>query len=68
MNALKSVRLEKGWTQQQVADKLKIAKASYANIERGTRKPSLKIAIKIQKLFQIPIDIFVEEIGGEDEV
>lgn len=64
MNALKSARLEKGWTQQQAADELKITKASYANIERGARKPSLKIAIKIQKLFQIPIDIFVEEIGG----
>lgn len=57
-DTMKSIRLERGWTQQDVADKLGITKASYANIEKGVRNPSLKTALKISKLFQLPIDIF----------
>lgn len=60
ISILKSIRLEKGWTQQYVADKLGITKGSYSNIENGVRDPSLKTAIKISKLLQVPIDIFAD--------
>lgn len=60
ISILKSIRLERGWTQQYVADKLGITKGSYSNIENGVRDPSLKTAIKISKLFQAPIDIFAD--------
>lgn len=63
MNTLKSARLEKGWTQQQVADKLGITKGTYSNIERKQRNPSLKTALKIQKILHVPL----EEMGIEGE-
>ena len=51
MNQLKQIRLNNGWTQQYIADKLGITKATYSNIETNKRSPSLKLAIQIQKFF-----------------
>ena len=60
MNQLKHIRLDKKWTQQFVADKLNITKAAYSNIENGNRTPSLKVALQIQKLFELPIEELLE--------
>ena len=51
MILLKQTRLSNGWTQQFTADQIGITKASYSNIETGKRRPSLKVALKLQKLF-----------------
>lgn len=51
MKNIKQIRLNNGWTQQYTADKIGITKASYSNIETGKRNPSLKVALKLQKLF-----------------
>lgn len=61
MNQLKLIRLKNGWTQQYVADKLGISKSAYSNIENGNRSPSLKVAIKLQNLFSLPIETMFEE-------
>ena len=60
MNQLKQIRLDKKWTQQFVADKLNITKAAYSNIENGNRNPSLKVALQIQKLFELQIEELLE--------
>lgn len=56
MNQLKQIRLDKKWTQQFVADKLNITKSAYSNIENGNRSPSLKVALQIQKMFELQIE------------
>ena len=56
MNQLKEIRLIHGWTQQYVADKIGITKAAYSNIETQKRKPSLKVAVKLYKMFGIPVE------------
>lgn len=56
MNQLKEIRLIHGWTQQYVADKIGITKAAYSNIETQKRKPSLKVAVQLYKMFGIPVE------------
>ena len=51
MNQLKEIRLIHGWTQQYVADKIGITKA-----ETQKRKPSLKVAVQLYKMFGIPVE------------
>ena len=60
MNQLKQIRLENRWTQQNVEDKIGITKAAYSNIENQKRNPSLKVAIKLQYLFGLPIEKLIE--------
>ena len=60
MSQLKQIRLENKWTQQVVADKIGITKSAYSNIENQNRSPSLKVAIQLQKLFGLPIELLLE--------
>ena len=48
---LKELRKEKGLTQKQVAQAIRITSSAYANYEQGTREPSIDIIIKICKFF-----------------
>lgn len=61
MNQLRKIRLENKWTQQYVADKIGITKSAYSNIENNRRSPSLKVAIKLQNLFGLPIETLIEK-------
>lgn len=47
---LREARESAGLTQQEVASKVGIDRASYSNIELGKRNPSLNVAIKISDL------------------
>lgn len=53
--------MENGWTQQNVADLIGTSKSHYANIERGIRLPSYESIVKLQRLFQMPIDELLDE-------
>ncbi|WP_027339965.1 helix-turn-helix transcriptional regulator [Halonatronum saccharophilum] len=46
---LKKRRLEKGFTQKQLATKVGIHRATYSNIELGNKNPSFSVATKIKK-------------------
>lgn len=59
MKTIKQIRLSNGWTQQFVADYIGITKAFYSNIETGKRVPSLKVALEIQKMFGVSIEILL---------
>lgn len=56
MNYLKQIRLKNQWTQQYVADNVGITKATFSNIETYKRNPSLKVALRLQNLFGLPIE------------
>ena len=56
MSQLKQIRLKNKWTQQYVADKVGITKSAYSNIENKNRSPSLKVAIRLQNLFDLSVD------------
>ncbi|MDR1016936.1 MAG: DUF4065 domain-containing protein [Coriobacteriales bacterium] len=66
---LKELRLEKGFTQQEVADRIGIPRASYATLER-TVEPRLSTIKELADLYQVPVDFFVNsgEIGSPQPV
>ena len=53
---LKTLRIESGLTQQQVADRIWVNKASISSYELSTRLPSYEVLIKLSKLFNVSTD------------
>ncbi len=47
MEWVKKIRIEKGFAQQDVANAAGVARGAYANIENGSRRPSVDMAKKI---------------------
>lgn len=60
MPALRDLRHGRGLSLQELGDLVGVGWRHIAFIETGDRKPSLDVAIKIAKVFNLPIeDIFV---------
>ena len=64
-NYLRSLRAERGWSQQDLAQLLEVSRQSVNAIETGRYDPSLPLAFKIAELFGCAIeDIFVSPSKG----
>jgi putative transcriptional regulator len=58
-NRLREMRADKGWSQADLAEKLKVSRQSVNAIETGRYDPSLPLAFKLARLFGKAIeDIF----------
>ena len=57
---IKSLRINKGYTQAYMAKQLNIPRSSYANYENNRREPSMEIIRNIAKFFDIPISSLLE--------
>ena len=58
-NRLRVLRAERGWSQQDLAERLQVSRQSVNAIETGRYDPSLPLAFKIADLFGLTIeDIF----------
>ena len=55
-NRLKNLRAERGWSQQDLADRLEVSRQSVNAIETGRYDPSLPLAFKIAELFSLSIE------------
>jgi putative transcriptional regulator len=60
-NRLKVLRAEKGWSQQELADKLEISRQSINAIETGKYDPSLPLAFRLARMFGKHIEEMFEE-------
>lgn len=61
-NRLKVLRAERGWSQQDLADRLEVSRQSVNAIETGKYDPSLPLAFRISDLFGLPIEaIFLKD-------
>jgi putative transcriptional regulator len=59
-NKLAELRKEKGLTQQELAEILKVSRQSIIAIEAGKFNPSVILAIKISRFFKTAVDkIFI---------
>lgn len=56
MNRIKILREELNMTQQELADKLDGAKSTVAMYEKGDRKPSMEVLLKLSEIFNCSID------------
>ena len=50
------LRVEKGYTQEQMARLLKVTRATYANWETGYRSPNLNKIIEMKKILSVSED------------
>ena len=58
-NRLRVLRAERGWSQQDLAERLEVSRQSVNAIETGRYDPSLPLAFRIADLFELAIeDIF----------
>jgi putative transcriptional regulator len=55
-NGLKRLRAARGWSQQDLAEKLEVSRQSVNAIETGRYDPSLPLAFRIAELFGVPIE------------
>lgn len=61
-NRLKVLRAERDWSQADLADRLDVSRQSINAIETGKYDPSLPLAFRIARLFELPIEaIFQDE-------
>jgi putative transcriptional regulator len=55
-NRLKVLRAERNWTQAELALQLDVSRQAVNAIETGKHDPSLPLAFRIARLFQMPIE------------
>ena len=61
-NRLKVLRAERDWTQAELADRLKVSRQTVNAVEKGKYDPSLSLAFKISRIFNMPIEkVFIDE-------
>ena len=61
-NRLRVLRAERGWSQQDLADRLEVSRQSVNAIETGRYDPSLPLAFRIADLFEMTIEeVFLKD-------
>lgn len=61
-NRLRVLRAERNWSQQDLAERLDVSRQSVNAIETGKYDPSLPLAFKLARLFELPIEsIFTDD-------
>ena len=61
-NRLKVLRAERDWSQAELASRLEVSRQSVNAIETGKYDPSLTLAFRLARLFEMPIEaIFSDE-------
>lgn len=61
-NRLRVLRAERGWSQADLADRLQVSRQSINAIETEKYDPSLPLAFKIARLFELPIEQVFSEV------
>ncbi|MFZ0394298.1 MAG: helix-turn-helix transcriptional regulator [Terracidiphilus sp.] len=63
-NRLRVLRAERDWSQAELAARLEVSRQSVNAIETGKFDPSLTLAFKLSRLFEMPIEeLFSDEEG-----
>lgn len=63
-NRLEELRTSRGWTQQEMADRVDVSRQTIISLEGGRYNPSILLAFKLARLFDTSIeDIFIYDEG-----
>lgn len=61
-NRLRVLRAEKNWSQADLAERLEVSRQSVNAIETGKFDPSLPLAFRLARLFEMTIEqIFIDD-------
>lgn len=63
-NKIKSIRKEKNFTLQDIADRAKVTKGLISQIENSRTIPSLLVLIQIIKALEVDLDIFFNDLSA----
>lgn len=63
-NRLKVLRAERDWTQAELAEKLDVSRQTINAIEKGKFDPSLPLAFKLARLFNMSIEEIFQDGEG----
>lgn len=55
-NRLRELRAKEGWSQAVLAEHLQVSRQTVNALETGRYDPSLQLAFRIAKLFELPIE------------
>jgi len=55
-NRVKTLRTERGWTQEQLGERVGVSRQSINSIERNRYVPSLPLALKFARVFERSTD------------
>ncbi|EKD89129.1 MAG: hypothetical protein ACD_34C00181G0002 [uncultured bacterium] len=63
-NKLEELRIKKGFTQQELAERLEVSRQTIISLEQGRYNPSILLAFRTARLFGLTIEeIFIYEEG-----
>lgn len=62
---VKSLRLERGWSQQEVADRVGLNKMTISQHENGKRKPSFEVIEALAEIFHVDMNYLL---GYSDKI
>jgi putative transcriptional regulator len=62
-NRLEEFRAQRGWTQQELADRVEVSRQTIISLESGRYNPSILLAFRLARLF----DVSIEEIFQYEE-
>jgi putative transcriptional regulator len=60
-NRLRVLRAERDWSQADLAERLGVSRQTVNALETGKYDPSLPLAFKLARLFQLPIEAIFED-------
>lgn len=63
-NRVRELRLERGWTQSDLADQLDVSRQTIYAIEAERYDPSLPLALAIGRLFKLPVEKIFDDGAG----
>jgi len=58
---IKKLRMEKGWTQVQLSQKLGVTAKTISFYETGDREPSREMLIKLAEIFNVSVDKLIRK-------
>jgi len=59
-NNLEELRTRRGWTQQELAERVDVSRQTIISLENGRYNPSILLAFRLARLFEVKIeDIFL---------
>jgi putative transcriptional regulator len=64
-NRLRVLRAERGWSQAELGGRLGVSRQAVNAIETGKYDPSLPLAFKLARLFEMPIEEMFDDGPGD---
>lgn len=55
-NRLEELRTQRGWTQQDLADRVEVSRQTIISLERGRYNPSITLAFRLARQFDVNIE------------